>query len=160
MSKFGQKIVGRLKNFVSKARSTKAQPTKAQSSKSLADTFTCHTVTLDLRPKAYRADDIIAVRKLLTREPGGVRSLSGRLALAPSARGNRESTPPAPSRGRFMDEIRINPQYWQQRLRASAKVKSGLLTHRSRSPQRRPLQKIPGTAVEKCLRKWTIAQHL
>lgn len=117
MSKFGKKIIGRLKNFVSKARS----------SKNLADSFTCHTVTLDLQPKAYRADDIIAVRKLL----GASQAVFARfLGVSRNTVRSWEQgvNVPSPIACRFMDEIRVNPQYWQQRLRASAKVKKRAMT--------------------------------
>lgn len=122
MSKFGKKIIGRLTNFVSKARSSKTQSSKTQSSKSLAGSFTCHTVTLDLQPKAYRTDDIIAVRKLL----GASQAVFSRfLGVSRNTVRSWEQgiNAPSPIACRFMDEIRVNPPYWQERLRASAKVK-------------------------------------
>lgn len=117
MSKFGKKIIGRLKNFVSKAQSRKTQP-----SKNLADGFTCHTVTLDLQPKSYRADDIADVRKLL----GASQAVFARfLGVSRNTVRSWEQgvNAPSPIACRFMDEIRVNPEYWQDRLRALVKVK-------------------------------------
>jgi putative transcriptional regulator len=112
MSRFGKKIIGRLKNFVGKAKG----------GKNLADSFTCHTVTLDLQPRVYRADDIAAVRKLL----GASQAVFARfLGVSRNTVRSWEQgvNVPSPIACRFMDELRVNPQYWQERLRTSVKVK-------------------------------------
>lgn len=114
MSKFGKKIVSRLKNFVENVKT----------SKPLGQTFTQHTVTLDLQPKSYRADDIVGVRKSL----GASQAVFAQfLGVSRNAVRSWEQGVNTPSQMacRFLDEIRLNPQYWQERLRVSVKVKTG-----------------------------------
>src|SRR5689334_17524593 len=111
MSKFGKKIVARLKNFVEKAKS----------SKRLGDAFTQHTVVLDLQPKAYRADDIASVRKSLGASQAVFARFLGVSRYTVRSWEQRINTPSTIA-CRFLDEIRLNPEYWQKRLRDSAKV--------------------------------------
>ena len=112
MSTFGKKIVGRLQNFVDQAKEVK----------NLADSFTCHTVTLDLQPQQYGPDDIVGVRKSM----GSSQAVFARfLGVSRNTVSSWEQgiNIPSPIACRFMDEIRLNPSYWQQRLRASATIK-------------------------------------
>jgi putative transcriptional regulator len=112
MTKFGKKITGRLKNFVEKAKA----------SKNLAGSFTCHAVTLDLQPKPYEPDDIIRVRQSLGASQAVFASFLG-VSRNTVRSWEQGINPPSPIACRFLEEIRVNPSYWQDRLRASAKVK-------------------------------------
>ena len=85
--------------------------------------LTFRTVVMQLEPSPYDARKIAATRDLLAVSQSMFAKFLG---VSPAAVRAWEQGAKAPSdiARRFMDEIRRNPEYWQQRMRESIKVKT------------------------------------
>ncbi len=88
----------------------------------LAEKFTFRRMELDLPPTAYDAAAVKSTRDLL-----GVSQAVFAKFLGVSTRTVRSweqgVNTPSDMAGRFMDEIRLNPQYWVERLRSVVTAK-------------------------------------
>jgi DNA-binding transcriptional regulator YiaG len=112
MSKFGKEIARRLKKFVD----------LADASQNLKEAFTCKTLTLELGCKTHSAADVISIRKSL----GASQVIFARflgVAVNTVRAWEQGINEPSPIACRFMDEMKLNPEYWRGRLRQSAKWK-------------------------------------
>lgn len=81
----------------------------------IAEKFTCRQFELNVRQTCYDADAVRATRKLL----GASQVVFARfLGVSPqTVRAWEQGTnTPSALASRFMDEIRLNPSYWKERL--------------------------------------------
>ena len=85
--------------------------------------FTCRKIVLDLNPIPYSANDVKQVRSLLSASQSLFAHFIGVSASAVQ-RWEQGLTEPSDIACRFMDEIRINPSYWQERFAKSILVKN------------------------------------
>jgi putative transcriptional regulator len=105
---WGQQIVARLKRF---AEEVESMPSSAP----LSARFTVRTVKLDLPAPVCTAAEVKAARDVL----GASQAIFAQfLGVSPSAVQDWEQghKPPGGSACRLMQEIRRDPDYWQQRL--------------------------------------------
>jgi putative transcriptional regulator len=80
--------------------------------------FTVRTVSLDLQPKAYGAEDVKQVRGILNASQALLAKFLG--VSVKSVRSWEQGTRPVPMIAcRFLDEIVSNPRLWTQRIRQS-----------------------------------------
>lgn len=90
----------------------------------LQDHFTGRTYRLDVRPTPHDPKLVLATRKVL----GLSQALFARfIGVSPRTVQGWElgvGSPPSEMACRFLDEIRLNPEYWRRRLRQVAKAKS------------------------------------
>ncbi len=83
--------------------------------------FTCRTMTLDLEPEAYDPAKVRETRKLLGASQAIFALFLGVSVKTVHAWEQGRSTPEGIAR-RFMDEIRRDPGYWLERLKAAVVV--------------------------------------
>jgi DNA-binding transcriptional regulator YiaG len=102
----GKELVRRLGRFVDALESTN----------DLNVRFTCRTVTLNLQPKAYGADDVQNVRAMLSASQAIFAQFLGvsRGAVRDWEQGIKT---PSGAACRLMDEIARSPEYFNLRLR-------------------------------------------
>ena len=86
---------------------------------SISARFTCRTIKLQLEPQSYGPQQVKEIRKLLGVSQAIFAQFLGVSVKAVSA-WEQGAKNPSDMACRFMDEIRHNPQYWQERLRESA----------------------------------------
>jgi putative transcriptional regulator len=107
-----QRITSRLEGFVDALKA----------GKEISKHFTCRTVVLELEPAIYDSAKVVMTRQLL----GASQAVFAQfLGVSPNAvrAWEQDLNSPSDIACRFMDEIRINPQYWRKRLRESARTK-------------------------------------
>jgi putative transcriptional regulator len=110
MSKsLGEKIRKRLGAFAAALENREA----------ISERFTCRTIKLQLEPQAYNPQQVKGTRQLLGVSQAIFARFLGVSVKAVSAWEQGAKTP-SDMACRFMDEIRHNPRYWQDRLRESA----------------------------------------
>jgi DNA-binding transcriptional regulator YiaG len=85
----------------------------------IAKRFNCRVVELDLRPTSYNPALVKKTRVLLHASQKVFARLLGVSVKTVSSSEQGVNSPSAMA-GRFMDEIRANPAYWMNRLRAVA----------------------------------------
>jgi putative transcriptional regulator len=102
----GAEIVRRLEHFVS----------VLESGEPLEKHFTIHRVALPLAPTPLTAKEVQQVRQLLSASQAVFARFLGVSPQTVRSWEQGVSTPSAMA-CRFLDEIRHNPAYWQQRLR-------------------------------------------
>lgn len=78
--------------------------------------YTCRRIVLDLQSKSYTADDVKATRGLLMASQAVFAQFLG--VSTKTICGWEAGKAPSGMACRFMDEIRTNPDYWRNRLRA------------------------------------------
>jgi DNA-binding transcriptional regulator YiaG len=110
----GAKIIEGLREFTEALENNEA----------ITERFTCRTVMLDLMPEKYSPEAVKATRKLLMASQGIFAQFLGVSAKSVRAWEQGINTPNDIA-GRFMDEIRRNPDFWRKRLRESITVKRG-----------------------------------
>jgi putative transcriptional regulator len=88
-----------------------------QSNKVIAERFTFHRVVLDLNPTPHDAKKVKATRMLLGASQAVFAQFLGVSARTIQAWEQGANTPNDMA-CRFMDEIRRDPKYWRDRLRA------------------------------------------
>lgn len=81
--------------------------------------FTVRQIKLDLKPKAYVARDVKLVRKKLGASQAVFAQLLG-VSTNTVRAWEQGVNPPTRMASRFMDEIRLHPNYWLGRLREAA----------------------------------------
>ncbi len=96
--------------------------THLKTGKPIEKKYTCHRVTLELAPQAYTADQVRATRDLLNASQELFARFLG--VSVKTVRKWEGGNPPSDIACRFMDEIRRNPGYWQERLRDCILVKN------------------------------------
>lgn len=106
------KIKGRLTKFVDVLKSDQV----------ISGNFTCRTVVVDLQPAAYNAQRVVKTRKLLRVSQAIFARFLGVKVRTVQAWEQGEITPSGMA-CRFMDEIQLNPDYWQKRLKQVIKIK-------------------------------------
>ncbi len=101
----GKKIIGRLKEF-----------TEALESKEvISNRFTCHKVMLDLKTADYDSVLVKKTRHLLRVSQALFAQFLG-VSLNTVRAWEQGANQPSEMACRFMDEIRLNPKYWNERL--------------------------------------------
>ena len=90
-----------------------------QGDKRIREEFTCRTVVLDLRPRQYDGAAVRRTRNLLRASQSVFAQLLGVSVKTVQAWEQNVNTP-SDMACRFLDEIRLNPQYWRNRLRSAA----------------------------------------
>jgi putative transcriptional regulator len=110
----GAEMVGRLKRFTEALQRTDQ----------LGERFTCRTVHLNLRPKAFEPARVKETREMLRASQGVFAEFLGvsRKAVQDWEQGIK---PPHGSACRLMDEIRRDPDYWLNRLTELAQPSTG-----------------------------------
>jgi DNA-binding transcriptional regulator YiaG len=108
----GQQIIESLQEAVDSLRS----------GASIEETFTCHRVDVNAKPRVYDAQVVKDTRKLLRASQTVFAKFLGVSAQTVRAWEQGENEPSDMAK-RFMDEIRHNPDYWRGRLRDIAIVK-------------------------------------
>ena len=78
--------------------------------------FTVRTITLDLHPKAYSAEDVKRVRSQLNASQALLARFLGVSAAAVRSWEQGTRAVPASAR-RFLDEIVADPERWNRRIR-------------------------------------------
>lgn len=114
MKEFEKKIVGRLKGF---------SDTIKRGGK-VAETYTLRTVQLNLQPTTYAPKKVVETRKLLGASQLVFAQFLGVNVKTVRAWEQGVNTP-SDMACRFMDEIRANPEHWQERLRECVSFKKG-----------------------------------
>jgi putative transcriptional regulator len=109
-----KKIVGRLKGF---------SDTIKRGGK-VAETYTLRTVQLNLQPTTYAPKKVVETRKLLGASQLVFAQFLGVNVKTVRAWEQGVNTP-SDMACRFMDEIRANPEHWQERLRECVSFKKG-----------------------------------
>jgi putative transcriptional regulator len=102
----GDRIIGALKEFAE----------AVEAGEDLEKRFTCRTIRLNLKPRAYSPQLVKKTRQLL----GTSQAIFAEfLGVSASAVQDWEQgvKPPHGSACRLMDEIRTNPDYWIRRLK-------------------------------------------
>lgn len=88
----------------------------------LPDKYTCRRLVLDLERQAYGPKEVVATRVLLNASQALFAQFLG---VSPkTVRSWEQGKTPSDMACRFMDEIQRNPEYWRERLRQAAKVKT------------------------------------
>ena len=95
-----------------------------ESGEPIEERFNVRTIHIDLRPKAYSADDIKNVRKMLNASQALLARFLG--VSVKSVRSWERGTRVVPTIAcRFLDEIVANPELWKQRLRLATTTETG-----------------------------------
>ncbi len=102
------RIVGRLGTFRDAVRAG-----------GISDKFTCRKIELDLKPKKYTGEDVRQVRDILGVSQAIFAEFIGVSAKAVQG-WEQGKAPPHGAACRLMDEIRLKPAYWKDRLAESA----------------------------------------
>ncbi len=84
--------------------------------------FNCRLVELDLRPTTYDPEGVKGVRRLLRASQAVFARLLG-VSVKTVRAWEQGVNRPSDMACRFMDEIRLNPAYWVERLRRAAVTK-------------------------------------
>jgi putative transcriptional regulator len=84
--------------------------------------YTCRRVILDLERHTYTAGQVKATRKLLNASQVLFAQFLG--VSVKAVRKWESGKTPGDMACRFMDEIRLNPEYWRKRLRESIKTRA------------------------------------
>ncbi len=82
----------------------------------LEQKFTVRTVELDLRPRAYRAEDVRRTRRILNVSQALFARFLG-VDVKTVRSWEQGLKQPSPIACRFMDEIASTPEHWHERLR-------------------------------------------
>ena len=93
-----------------------------QKKESISKKFTCRVVELDLRPRRYGQEQVKQTRRLLHASQAVFARFLG-VSVKTVRAWEQGINTPNDIACRFMDEIRINPDYWMDRLQKSAVVK-------------------------------------
>ena len=101
----GQGIVGALKEFAE----------AAESGEDLNKRFTCRTIRLNVQPPKYSPGLVRKTRKMLGASQAIFAQFLG-VSISAVQDWEQGAKPPKGTACRLMDEIRINPSYWQRRL--------------------------------------------
>lgn len=110
----GQRIVERLTEFAE----------ALERSERISDKFTCHKIRLDLKPGTYDAQTVREVREMLRLSQSLFAKFLG--VSVPTVRAWEQGmNVPSDMASRFLDEIRLNPTYWQRRLQSATLAKKG-----------------------------------
>jgi putative transcriptional regulator len=88
----------------------------------LSEQFTCRLVQLDLRTTDYGPDQVKETRKILNSSQALFARFLG-VSVKTVRAWEQGVNAPKEVACRFMDEIRLNPSYYQKRLRESAVLK-------------------------------------
>jgi len=102
----GKELARRLGRFVEALESTDDPAAR----------FTCRTITLNLEPHAYGAEEVKRVRKILNVSQAIFARFAG-VSVAAVRDWEQNLKPPGGAVRRLMDEIVHNPAYFQKRLR-------------------------------------------
>ena len=113
MNDFEKKIATRLKGFVAALKS----------GKKITETFDCRTRILDLQPTEYDPKKVLETRRLLGASQVVFAQLLG-VSVKTVRAWEQGVNPPKDMACRFMDEIRMNLDFWKGRLKESMRVKS------------------------------------
>ena len=89
----------------------------------IGEKFTCRKVILDLEPIPYNPVTVKATRRMLHASQGVFAMFLGVYVTTVQSWEQGKQTP-SDMACRFMDEIQRNPEYWQNRLRQSIKIKA------------------------------------
>jgi putative transcriptional regulator len=89
----------------------------------IAEKYNCRRFVLDLEPTPYGPEEVKATRMLLKVSQSLFAQFLGVSVKTVCAW--EQGKTPSDMACRFMDEIRRNPKYWRERLRESAKIKTG-----------------------------------
>jgi DNA-binding transcriptional regulator YiaG len=84
--------------------------------------YNCHTVTMNVEPTVYDAKRVKQTRELLSASQAVFAALLG-VSVKTVSYWEQGQGVPRDVAGRFMDEIRHNPEYWRKRLREMLVVK-------------------------------------
>ncbi len=103
-----KRIVGRLTEF------TEA----LESGTGISDKFTLHKVRLELEPGHYKPQTVRATRELLNLSQRLFAKFLG-VAVQTVRAWEQGYNVPSEMACRFLDEIRLNPPYWKQRLQSA-----------------------------------------
>jgi putative transcriptional regulator len=88
----------------------------------ISERFTCRTIVLKLRPAQYDAAMVQKTRELLGASQAVFAQFLGVSTRTVHA-WEQEINTPSEMASRFMDEIRRDPRYWQERLKRAAVAK-------------------------------------
>ena len=88
----------------------------------VSEKFTCASIELDLAPSAYDSTRVKETRQLLHASQAVFATFLGVSVNTVRAWEQGINSPNDIAR-RFMDEIRLNPEYWMRRLRKTAVAK-------------------------------------
>ena len=113
--RIGQQIIDSLQEAVDSLRG----------GASLEETFTCHRVDVDVKPGVYDPEVAKGTRKLLCASQSVFATFLG-VSLQTVRAWEQGENVPSDMAKRFMDEIRLNPDYWRARLRQVVSTKKGV----------------------------------
>ncbi len=113
LTPFESKVLARMQGFVS----------ALQAGERINEKFTCRTVRLELKPPRLSARQVVAIRELLGTSQTVFAQFLG-VSVNTVRAWEQGINVPSDMACRFMDEIRRDPAYWQQRI-ASAAVPIG-----------------------------------
>ena len=113
MGKLGKRIVKRLAAFAD----------VLEKEEIITQRFTCRRVEIQLEPERYDPEKVKETRKQLGASQAIFAQFLG-VSTKSVAAWEQGSKTPSGIACRFMDEIRLNPEYWQNRLIKSAVSKT------------------------------------
>ncbi|MBI1309784.1 helix-turn-helix domain-containing protein [bacterium] len=87
----------------------------------LSEVFTCRKIVLDLRPEAYSPELVKQTRELLNLSQTLFAEFLGVSRKTVQA-WEQGTNPPQDIACRFMDEIRLNSEFWKKRVKESIRV--------------------------------------
>ena len=94
-----------------------------QNDEDIRGKYTCHRMTLDLKPVPYSAEDVKATRSLLQVSQKLFAQFIG-VSVSMVSAWEQGARKPQDIACRFLDEIQRNPDYYRQRLAESMKPKT------------------------------------
>ena len=94
-----------------------------QSSEKISDKFTVRRVQLTVGPALFTPEIVKDTRRLLRASQAIFANFLG-VSVQTVRAWEQGANPPSDMACRFLDEIRLNPPYWQNRLKESMLVKS------------------------------------
>ena len=94
-----------------------------QGSEDISKKFTVRRVQVTVRPSLFTPEIIKDTRRLLRASQAVFAGFLG-VSVQTVRAWEQGANPPSDMACRFLDEIRLNPPYWQKRLRESMLVKS------------------------------------
>ena len=109
LTAFETKLISRMQGFVSSLKA----------GEEIGERFTCRTVRLNLNPTRYSARQVIATREILGASQPVFAQFLG-VSVKTVRAWEQSINSPSDMACRFMDEIRLDPAYWQKRLAMAA----------------------------------------
>ena len=95
-----------------------------ESGANLGPEFTCYHIQLDLKPHSYSRKTVQETRGLLGASQRVFASFLG-VSVKTVSQWEQGAGKPSQMACRFMDEIRLNPEHYRERLRSSVVPKNG-----------------------------------